>query len=88
MLIYQSLKNQKGEKISMDTKLLKATMILNDDTVEALAKALNLNVTTLYMKMSGKESGSRGLQFTQEEIKLITKRYCLSPDEVVKIFFN
>lgn len=68
----------------MNTLLLKNEMKQYGDTDETLSKALNINPHTLYLKM--RETGER--QFTQEEIKIIVERYKLTPDNVVKIFFN
>lgn len=56
-------------------------MAENGDTMEKLAEALSIHYNTLSIKLSGKR------EFTQSEIKVITNRYCLCPDEVIKIFF-
>ena len=72
----------------MNAHFLKGYMSQKGDDMESLARALNINVSTLYMKMAGKKEGQRSQQFTQDEIKFITDRYSLTPDDVMKIFFN
>ena len=67
----------------MDGLLLKWHMKKNGDAIVDLAKHLNVAVSTLYEKLKNKKQ-----QFTQNEINLITQRYKLTPDDVVKIFFN
>lgn len=69
----------------MNELLLKVFMRENKDTQETLAEALGIHPHTLYMKM---RESNRKQQFTQEEINFITKRYNLSPENVVKIFFD
>ena len=65
----------------MNLNLLKYHMLENDDTIESLAEDLKLHYNTVSLKLNGKR------EFTQQEISLISKRYNLSADEVVKIFF-
>ena len=69
----------------MNELLLKVFMREHGDTQETLAQALNIHSHTLYMKM---RESNRKQQFTQEEINFITKRYNLTPENVVKIFFD
>ena len=69
----------------MNELLLKVFMREHGDTQETLAQALNIHPHTLYMKM---RESNRKQQFTQEEINFITKRYNLTPENVVKIFFD
>lgn len=71
----------------MNDLLLKVHMKGYGDTTETLAKALNIHPHTLYMKMR-EDGAKRKQQFTQAEIRLITERYNLSPEDVVKIFFS
>lgn len=68
----------------MDSLLFKWHVKQNKDSLESLAKALNLHPHTLYMKYRGGDSKQ---QFTQREIAFIVKRYNLTPDDVLKIFF-
>lgn len=68
----------------MDALLFKWHVKQNGDSLDSLAKAMGLHPHTLYMKS---RSGDSKQQFTQREIAFITKRYNLTPDDVVKIFF-
>lgn len=65
-----------------NTRLLKAKMILNGDTVIELAKCLGVNRQNISVKINGKR------EFKQSEIAKIVKRYNLSFDEVVAIFLS
>lgn len=65
----------------MNLNLLKYHMLENNDTIESLAEDLKLHYNTVSLKLNGKR------EFTQQEIALISKRYNLTADEVVKIFF-
>ena len=65
----------------MNCNLLKYYMRENDDTIESLAEDLKLHYNTVSLKLNGKR------EFTQLEIALISKRYNLNAEEVVKIFF-
>lgn len=69
----------------MNTLLLKHEMKVYGDNDESLAKALNIHPHTLYMKM---REENRTQQFTQGEIRIISKRYKLTPEAVIKIFFE
>lgn len=68
----------------MDSLLFKWHVKKNKDSLEGLAKAMEMHPHTLYMKYRGGDSKQ---QFTQREIAFIAKRYNLTADEVVKIFF-
>lgn len=70
----------------MKTLLLKNEMKQYGDTMESLAKVLNIHPHTLYMKM--KEDGERTQQFNQGEIKVISERYKLTPEKIAEIFFS
>ena len=65
----------------MNLNLLKYHIKENHDTISTLALALNIHYITLTLKLNGKR------EFTQQEIALISKRYNLNAEEVVKIFF-
>lgn len=65
----------------MNCNLLKYYMRENNDTMEALAEDMMIHYNTLSLKLNGKR------EFTQQEIALISKRYNLTADEIVKIFF-
>ncbi len=69
----------------MDTLLFKWYMKKNEDTNEALAKALDIHPHTLYLK--SRESNDKQ-EFTQSEIQKIIERYNLTGDEVLNIFFK
>lgn len=69
----------------MDSLLFKWHVKQNGDTLDSLATAMGLHPHTLYMKHRGGDSKQ---QFTQREIAFIVKRYNLTADDVVKIFFN
>ena len=65
----------------MNCNLLKYYMRENNDAIESLAEDLKLHYNTVSLKLNGKR------EFTQQEIALISKRYNLNAEEVVKIFF-
>ena len=65
----------------MNCNLLKYYMRENNDTIESLAEDLKLHYNTVSLKLNGKR------EFTQQEIALISNRYNLNAEEVVKIFF-
>lgn len=55
-------------------------MALFRDSLDALAEYLNISRQALVMKIEEKS------QFKINEIKLIVKRYKLTPDEIYEIF--
>ena len=65
-----------------NTKLLKAKMILNGDTIQTLADCLGINRQNASIKINGKR------EFKQLEIAMIVKRYKLSYEEIESIFFS
>ena len=67
----------------MDTRRLKAVMVINGDTNADLAKALGITPSTL----SRKSNGTDGADFNQTEIATIKARYSLTPKEIDAIFF-
>lgn len=54
----------------------------NTSVLVELQKLLGLSFNSISHKMSGKR------EFTQSEIDVIRQKYNLTPDEVVKIFFE
>lgn len=66
----------------VQTLKLKGKMVERDDTLESLANALNITVKTLSFKVNGKS------EFSRDEIETIVKRYDLSPEDTMNIFFN
>lgn len=68
----------------MNKNLLSSKMKLFNDTQEILANAIGISLSRLNAKIN--ETG--GAEFTQSEIKIIKKRYSLTNDEVIEIFFN
>lgn len=70
----------------MNEMFLKGFMRKHGDTMDALAEALKIHPHTLYMKM--REQGERKQQFTQSEIQVIVKRYNLTPEDVMRVFFD
>lgn len=65
-----------------NTKLLKAKMVLNGDTIQTLADAIGINRVNASMKVNGKR------EFKQQEIGVIVKRYKLTYEEIEGIFFT
>lgn len=59
-----------------------ATMVLNGDTKNNLAKALGISRQTLNSKLLG--TG----QFNQSEIQTMMDRYDLTPTELIDLFFD
>lgn len=68
----------------MNKLRLESVMRLHGDTGTSLAKFLNMARTTF----SAKINETNGAEFTQGEIAMIRKKYSLSPDDVVAIFFD
>ena len=66
----------------MNCNLLKATIVKNGDTQEKLAKDMGLPTSALNMRINGK------IEFRRSEINKIRKRYSLSPEETILIFFE
>ncbi|MDO4301224.1 MAG: XRE family transcriptional regulator [Clostridia bacterium] len=68
----------------MNKSLLASVMIKNGDTQGALASAMGLSLSRLNAKINERE----GAAFTQPEMEFIIKRYELSNDEAIQIFFR
>ena len=66
----------------MNSGELKATMARNHDTQEKLAEALDLTVSGVNLRINGK------IEFRRSEINKIRKRYTLSPEDTITIFFD
>lgn len=58
-------------------------MVLNNDTNKSLAEFLNLSEQTVCNKIN-----ENGTEFKQGEIVMIKKRYNLTAEQVMAIFFN
>ena len=73
----------------MNPDYLKMVMRRNNDNLNDLASALNICSQSLYLKVRYIEKGiERKQEFTQREIRAMAKRYNLTPDEIVNIFFK
>lgn len=73
----------------MNPYYLKMVMHRNNDNLNDLASALNICRQSLYMKMRYIDADKeRKQEFTQSEIRTMAKRYQLTPDEIVNIFFS
>ena len=68
----------------MNGKLLKSKMVLfgDEDFTVAIARLLNISRQTASTKLNG--SG----RFTQPEIAIISKHYCLGNEDIRKIFIE
>ena len=66
----------------MNTILFRTHMLKNNDTQEKLADAMSIAQSALSMRINGK------IEFRQNEINFIRKRYKLSDQETVDIFFT
>ena len=69
---------------TLNKNMLKSVMVLHGDTQEALADYLGISSPTLSLKMNE----TNGAEFTQGEIKKIIKRYDLTAEQTMKIFFD
>ena len=66
----------------MNKKLLRSIMALHDDTNKDLAECLEISEQSISAKIN-----ENGTEFKQGEIAKIQKRYNLSPEQVINIFF-
>ena len=64
----------------MEIRLLKSKMALLGDTQTKLAEILDINKTTLSLKLAGKRD------FTQSEMNAIVERYKLNQRDTYLIF--
>ena len=67
----------------MNAKLFRSIMVLNNDTNKSLAEFLDLSEQTVCNKIN-----ENGTEFKQGEIVKIRKRYNLTAEQVMAIFFN
>lgn len=67
----------------MNKTLLASIMLRNNDTQSTLAKAMNLSLSRFNAKINER----KGAAFTQPEMAFIIRRYRLTNDEAVEIFF-
>ena len=68
----------------MNKNMLRSVMVLHDDTNITLAEYLGIPDSTLSLKMNE----VNGAEFTQGEIRKIIKRYNLTAEQTMMIFFN
>lgn len=66
----------------MNSNILKAVMVRNNDTQEKLAEFLGLQVSGVNARINGK------IDFRRSEINAIRARYNLTAEETVEIFFD
>lgn len=66
----------------MNSKELKAQMVLHGDTNEKLAGALGIGVSTFSLKKNGKAD------FTANEIRQIAERYSMNSEQICATFFS
>ena len=67
----------------MNSRLLRSIMVLHDDTNQSLAGYLGISERSVNDKIN-----ERGTEFKQSEIYAIIKRYSLTEEQVLNIFFN
>ena len=67
----------------MNKQLLRSIMVLHNDTNKTLAEYLGISEKSVNDKIN-----ERGTEFKQSEIAAIKKRYHLSDEQVIIIFFN
>lgn len=67
----------------MNKKLLRSEMVLHDDTNASLATVLGITPQSFSAKMNE----TNGAEFTQSEMNTIRRRYNLTDEKFVSIFF-
>lgn len=67
----------------MNKNLFRSTMVLFGDTNKTLAEYLDISEKSVSDKIN-----ERGTEFKQKEIAAIKKRYSLTDEQVINIFFN
>ncbi|MBQ1791225.1 MAG: helix-turn-helix transcriptional regulator [Oscillospiraceae bacterium] len=65
----------------MNSNLLKAEMVKNGDTQTKLAEALGMTTSCLNQRING------SVDFRKNEINEIRKRYHLTAEQTIEIFF-
>lgn len=68
----------------MDKSKLKSLMALHNDTGKTLSHFLGISEQAFSMKLNEKDD--RG--FTKKEVEEISKRYSMSPDQVISVFLQ
>ena len=68
----------------MDKQLLRSIMALNGDTQKSLSVYLGITEQSLSAKMNN----HLGKTFSKSEIESISRKYSLSADQLVSIFFT
>lgn len=66
----------------MKINTLRSKIVLFGETQKELSEAMKMHPTTFSRKLEGEGT------FTQSEIRFIVKRYKLTGDEVINIFFS
>lgn len=66
----------------LNKQLFKAKCALNDEKIKTLAKCVGLNTQTLRCKINGNSD------FKSKEIKIISDRLNLTPNEIYEIFIK
>jgi hypothetical protein len=66
----------------LDSNLLKYHMKKNGDTQKTLAEELGISLSCFNAKVN-----NNGSEFTRSEITTIARRYHLTDDELIEIFF-
>lgn len=67
----------------MNKALLRSVMVLHDDTDQSLADYLGISKKSVNDKINENKT-----EFKQSEIAAIKKRYKLTDEQVIDIFFN
>lgn len=67
--------------MAIDTKRLRAEMVLHGDTVASLAQKLGMHPSTLSKTLNGRR------EFRVRELLAIAQLYQLTPADVDRIFF-
>ena len=67
----------------MNSRLFRSIMMLHGDTNKTLAEFLGISEQSVSNKINENDT-----EFKQGEISKIKARYNLSPEDVVKVFFN
>lgn len=66
----------------INTQMLKAKMILNNDDAKDVSSAMNITTATFSAKLNNKQ------EFKTGEIETLINRYNLTAEEVIDIFFK
>lgn len=67
----------------MNKSLFRSVMILHNDTNKSLAEYLDISENSVSNKIN-----ENGTEFKQSEISMIKKRYALTDEQTIAIFFN